>query len=418
MSEPNIDTFDKQEWANRMVIYCKHAEIRTVDQLLQACQVDMGIWEIYGKPYLNKWSVGARAKSSTLQFDEGKMSGSMDEHGLIVAPLFQVKLRLVRKHPVIVHPTIQPIECPTQFVRQPSPRDPLCNAARTMLFADNQIGYSRDRTGHLIPFHDRRCLDIALQIAQVTQVDHIVIAGDLLDLAEWSDKFLKSPGFYQTTQPSLEEAFWWLRQFRIVAPTAKITVKFGNHEQRMRHALAKHLPQAYDLVAAANDGVEISIPPALSLPNLLQLERLDISFDMSPSNQVQWESENFGFYHGDIIRHQPGATARAVVEKYRRNVVFFHTHRAESISMAVEHGMATAINPGCMCHTDGRVPGSKRDNTWSNGLLIADHDKSGIVAFQTVPIVNGLAVFDGLLLSSRDDDIMTSLKRDLPRWSW
>lgn len=418
-SDDGKDEFSVNEWANRMVIYSKGAEIRTVDQLLSAAQVDTSIWEICGRPHLNKWTIGAKVKDSSIEFDDGRMSGKIDEHGLVLAPMFQVKITLVRKRPVEIIPVIQPVECKEQFIVLP--QKPLSfRKRRVLIFADNQIGYNRDMaTGVLTPYHDRQCLDIALQVARYAQVDDVIIAGDFLDLAEWSDKFIRSPEFYQTTQPSIEEAFFWLRQFRENLPSATIQIKLGNHEQRMKSMIAKSLPFAYGLKPVEDD-ITIDVPPALSLRNLLQLDRLAVDFDSNPSSDVEWLNNNFGVCHGDVIRQVPGATARIYAEKYRHSIAFFHTHRAESVTLTTESSfVATAINPGCMCRLDGIVPGSKKSSTWSNGFLIADYDNGDMVTFTPVQVMDGFALYDRTMFQANQESyIIEKLGEMFGRWKW
>ncbi len=66
--------------------------------------------------------------------------------------------------------------------------------------------------GYDTPYHNEAVLKIILDIAARLQPDRMDIIGDILDLAEWSDKYLRSPEMMETTQERctgwLDYAFW------------------------------------------------------------------------------------------------------------------------------------------------------------------------------------------------------------------
>src|SRR3972149_2409386 len=79
---------------NTMFVDSRSRRIRTLDQLIEACDIDLDIWNIE-RHVINKWEVGAKF-------------GPKGEEEIIVEPLFQVKAWMVLKHPVALEPVVSP----------------------------------------------------------------------------------------------------------------------------------------------------------------------------------------------------------------------------------------------------------------------------------------------------------------------
>lgn len=195
---------------NEIVAESNNSRIKTLEDLIRACDIDLDVWEIE-RHVINKWEVGAKGATS-----------------LVVEPLFQVKAWLIRKVPIAVTPVIVPVNIsytPAHRKIQKTSR-----TKRALILPDPQFGFRKDiNSGALDPFHDRAALDVALQIATEYSIDKVVWLGDVLDLPDWSDKFVRSPEFHWTTQPAVIEAAWWLREFK-VATGAETSILGGNHE--------------------------------------------------------------------------------------------------------------------------------------------------------------------------------------------
>lgn len=71
--------------------------ITTLDQLLDACKVDMELWEV-DRYIVNKWEIARRDELKNLTFTKGKIDGEvLDEGGMTLQPLIQVKAWLKRR---------------------------------------------------------------------------------------------------------------------------------------------------------------------------------------------------------------------------------------------------------------------------------------------------------------------------------
>ena len=378
--------------------------IKTVEQVIEASGIDLSIWRVGDRIKINKWPVGAKAEQKDIRWEDGRIvEGFVKSDGLTVAQLWQVEVPFVRIEPKPIMPIIQPVECSVTFEQPPKPAGGL---SRSLVFSDTHLGFKRDLgSGELIPLHDNRALDVALQVAIAAQVDRVDMLGDIFDLSDVSDRYVKLPEFQACLQPAIITGHWWLSQFRRALPEAYMAAHEGNHDLRLMMAIVTHLKTAYDLRAAD----ELSLPPALSVPRLLALHRLGIVWIGSYPQDVDWLNEDLRASHGKIARSQPGATARAIVEQAETSEIVGHIHRMESASKTIHRRNKVRVIQahclGCMCHIDGRLPSTKGGDReqWQQGFAVIDYDPNGIVYNYTpVMVQEGKAVWNGQLFVARD----------------
>lgn len=366
----------------------KNGRIKTLDELLAVAEVDRRAWEVE-RFVVNKWEVGAKDPAT------GEV---------IVEPLFQVKAWLVRTKPLALDFVIQPVKL--HLTSNPTRRtfgNGRHGLKSALIVPDIQCGFRKDlKTGRLDPFHDRRALDVVLQVAEAHDFDEVLFLGDLLDLADFSDKFVRSPDMYFTTQPAIVELAWWLAQFRGALPGARMSALEGNHDERLPRALNSHLAAAYQLRPAT----EAHLPPVFSVPRLLGL--LDLSIDYLgpyPHGEI-WLNPTLRAEHGNKAKNAPGATAAAMVGASSVSQIFGHIHRIEQVSRTlVEHGgtrTITALSPGCVCRVDGAVPGHNLSQNWQQGFGVAHFEPNGWHIIDAIPIVDGRTVYGGQVYEARD----------------
>ena len=197
---------------NNKELSSKSNRIKSLEDLIKESNIDLSIWNI-DRYVVNKWEVGSNVD------------------GVIVTePLFQVKAWLSKIIPdEVKFPVLKKVVIPVQK-RILNTTNVKKAIKKTIVIADHQIGFLKDiRTGKLTPFHDRKVMDIQMQIIADYEPDEIIFAGDILDCTEAS-RFTKLPEFYYTLQPSLNEAGWFFSKVREIAPKSKIVFLFGNHE--------------------------------------------------------------------------------------------------------------------------------------------------------------------------------------------
>lgn len=402
---------------NEIVLESKSERIHTLKQLMEYCEVDTEVWTVE-RYIVNKWEVGAKEEKTDLTWERGQLSGSVKKSGkLTIKPLIQIKAWLRRKNPEPIIPTIKPIEINFQYKKPRQKTKPLKVAGTALIIPDAHIGFWRDPASEkLESLHDRRALDTILQVSQAYDFDKVIILGDLLDAAEWSNKFTREPEFEDTMQPAILEAFWWLGQFRNANQRAEISYIEGNHELRGNTQLIENLKYSYDLRAAD----EIHLPPAMSVPKLLALHQLGINYmGPYPDGEV-WINETLRCEHGRLRSSPPGATARKVVEAHDTSTIFGHIHRIEQANRTIytRHGLKTitGFSPGCVVKLNGYIPATHQRQNWQNGFAIVEYTENEF-NIQSISIQNGSSIYFGgyegrneaLIVEEIEDDLETKL---------
>jgi len=410
--EPYKGTFTEEGNYAELVTEAED-RIRSYEDLCEAFNVDLSKWKrIFFECGTHEgWR---KNEDKDLEFTHGVMDGYTRSKGILVVPLYRTKARFIRREPIALHPVIRPVECKVTYQKPKRPKRE--GVKRALIGGDIQFGFRKDaRTGKLEPFHDRRALDLFLQIAAYEQPELIVWGGDIQDFPNMQDKFLREPEFEQTTQPSLEESHWWLRQLREACLDADIILEAGNHDARMRKATLTHFKAAYELRPAD----ELHLPPALSPERLMGLHALGIEWVGDYPNEEHWLHDGLRVVHGATIRQPPGATARAIVEESDVSTAFFHAHRRELASRTIYvRGKArpiSAFSPGCLCRIDEIVPGTKKRQNWQQGMALIDYTDAQQSPYM-IEIHDGTALWDRRQFVTRDR--LADLRRDMPDWNW
>ncbi len=388
---------------NSMQVSHTSDRIMSLDELLDVLEIDRDVWEIQ-RTKVHKGEMARRHEIKDLEFDAGRITGHIEDSGTMhVEPIFNITVWLIRKRPIPIDPVVSPATAIT-ITDIPYRQRPERVLRKSLILPDVHVGFSRDIvTGELTPFHDRTALDIVLQVARSTYPDVIVFLGDIFDLADWTDKFMRTPEFYWTTQSAVIEAFWWLSQFRRYCPRSKIYLLEGNHDRRMETLLINHMIAAYQLKSADR----LAFPPALSVANLLSLDALDIEYVGDYPNGKVWLNEAIVCTHGKIARAAPGGTVSAVLKNANVSEIHGHIHRREWVSKTIHgrYGTRTvdAFSPGCLCRIDGVVPAKNSENNWQQGFAVVDHDDEDIYSIRSFAIENSSAIIDGEIYIGKDN---------------
>jgi hypothetical protein len=300
---------------------------------------------------------------------------------------------------------------PVKLAARPGPKPTKPQARTVVCLPDPQVGFWRDMdTGDLEPMHDIRAMDVALQVARAANPHELVNLGDLLDLAEFS-RFGHEPTLDQTTNPALQAAHRWLVAQRVHIDPDELIVLEGNHDKRLQDAIAKHNRGA--LYVRKADATPDDWP-VFSIPYLLALDDLDATYvDGYPAGQY-WITDEFVAEHGKRVNSGGSTAAKQSREAPGTSAVFGHVHRIEVHTRSVVVGECDLrrnvfVSPGCLCRTDGAVPGYG-SGTSSNGRPVVNHEdwQQGLAVLtfpetgeapqvETVFINDGRAMFRGQL---------------------
>ena len=358
----------------------------SLEEMIEIFNIDQDVWMVE-KHTINRWDQAQKTPT-----------------GAKVTPLYQIKVWLIRKDPIVYKwPVVQPIECGKftyKPVKHPKRKGKLKKA---LIIPDAQITYRRDHdTGYLDPTHDREAFDVICQIAEEEKPDDIILLGDMLDLPDWSDKFLTTPDLVATTQPSIFEFHWWLR--RLLKSTPHMVYLEGNHEKRLAIAVARNLIAACGLKPANKpEG-----PSAMSIENLLDLEGLGVEYHGPYPFGEYWINDNLKAIHGDVVRQGSGTTVAACIKELYTSVIFGHIHRVEQAAKlawdAPTPRCIRAFSPGTIARLDtGIVPSNKARQNWQNGFAVVDYEPGdGDFNVDITPIIQGKCVYKGKKWTGRD----------------
>ncbi|NJO61260.1 MAG: hypothetical protein HC836_24305 [Richelia sp. RM2_1_2] len=91
-----VENIDK----NHIEISYNGKNIKTIDELLKACNIDLTVWEVE-RQMINKWDVARKDQKKNVNYDNGVISGYSEDTGdFNIQELFQVKVWLVRRSPI------------------------------------------------------------------------------------------------------------------------------------------------------------------------------------------------------------------------------------------------------------------------------------------------------------------------------
>lgn len=279
--------------------------------------------------------------------------------------------------------------------------EPSASAFRqAVILPDMQIGFRWVGLGEgnpwAEPFHDRKAIDIALQVLALVQPEYVILLGDNLDFQPLSLRWPYPPESSQTTAIALTEWRWLLQRIRAICPTAKIVYMLGNHEARLAKYLDERAGELKDVTHA--DGRR-----ALCLNNILGLDALQVEVRDYPMPYWLWD--RIEIEHGRTVRRGGGATAARVTMEREHSVIYGHIHRQEVAHRTVEtpHGKRELVvgSPGCLCRVDGTVPGSDRPD-WQQGVGILSLVDGMDEHLDLIRIQDGRAVYGSRLLKGRD----------------
>jgi hypothetical protein len=238
--------------------------------------------------------------------------------------------------------------------------------------ADTQIGFRRIANGAMEPFHDAAAMALFVSVCHAYQPDKIQILGDFLDLAS-QGRWVQEAGFAQTTQPALDAGYLFLASLRAACPDAEMVLVEGNHDKRMQSFIEANALAAFGLKRA---GLPESWP-VMSMPFLLRLDELNIQYVDAYPAATDWDNDLTRNIHGTKSNSKGSTTSQYVTDLPHLNTWAGHTHRTEITYRSVLGPRGTAVesysaNPGCLCRTDGAVPGT-------NSAITADGAAARIV---------------------------------------
>lgn len=383
------DDYHVEEDGNYLYI-SGEGQIATREELLNFHQVDLDVWQIK--------DFEARHYPTSMKLTDSKGNerpASIQNH--------YIKARFVRREmEPAKFPPLQPVYFNSESAQ---PRKKATKSFyKALIVPDSQNGYWRDmETGVLDPFHNRQCWDLAIQVAEEMQPDLVIYLGDMLDLPDWSQKFLRSPECRFTTQASLIELGYLFDRMRQAAPGHEAHYIEGNHEHRFQKNIIHNAVGAYGLKSVD----DLEGHPVLSVPNLLDLDGFGIEYHGSYPKGEVWLNDNLRVWHGQKARSNSGATVKNIIRDVRNSEIIGHIHRVEMATKTVHPRFGAksymVMSPGTIAKIDGTPPGYNAKENWQQGLAeVTFQTGNGWFNINPIYIHEGRTVYKGDMWEGRD----------------
>lgn len=308
-------------------------------------------------------------------------------------------------------PFWNPIQNARPTVVKPIDAQPLKRSdwKTAIILPDPQIGFRKFDDGELDPFHDEAAMNVAVQIIEherrTNGVEQVVNLGDFLDLPS-QGRYAQEATFANTTQLAIDYGHMFLARQRAAAPNAEIVLIEGNHDRRLQNFVEANALAAFGLKRAQKP----SEWPVMSLPFLLRLDEINVSYIDSYPAGKHWVNDQLRAIHGNKVRSNGSTAAAYTNDMPHISTVFGHTHRLEIQSRTTWDRMgkirSMAISPGCLCRVDGAVPsvngsidphGKPKEEfeNWQQGVAVIKYKDSGEFFVDLVQIDDGKTVYQG-----------------------
>lgn len=355
----------------------KVVEMKDPEEILKEWGIDTEKWAVEDCRIAQQ-TIFAKDKKGDLSFKDGRIEdGQISYNGMKTDQIYHVKMKLYRKYLPINSEVVKPVNITIgkNPVRYSKDRINLNQKYRTaVVLGDAQIGFARDeRTGVLDPFHDRQALSIATKVIEYVQPDDLIIIGDMIDLTEWSDRFITGPEFERTTQPALNELAWWLGVMKesLDAPEdTNLYFMAGNHEDRLPRAISKNQKSQMGIKRVDNlEGHSVA-----SIPYWLALDELGYIWLGDYPNERLWLNDNLCISHSEKDR----TNVNTIINQLMHLEVMGHVHRSfqhvRTIHLRNKIHYAGLVSFGALCRVEEDIvpsKGSRQD--WQQGLGVVHY---------------------------------------------
>jgi hypothetical protein len=257
---------------------------------------------------------------------------------------------------------------------EPELRHPVNNATVVAVLGDQQI-----------PFEDPAAMDAALEVVAAVKADTVILNGDVVDCYAES-VFLKD---WKLAALATKESH--IRARRYMECFEQVPQKIwlgGNHEERWKKELWREIAKgdkagaiASNLVAAMQaKGVEIDLgDPVGSFERIYSMG--EHGFKFYPYHHRLYLAEgNLVVTHGEYVRKDAGAAARATYEWLGKSVIVGHTHRLGSYYRKTDEKEHGGWEGGCLCQLE---PEYCTTPNWQQGLTLVRIDGP---EFHVIPV--------------------------------
>lgn len=224
-----------------------------------------------------------------------------------------------------------------------------------------------------IPYHDEESLTTAIEWALNTDIDCIILNGDIMDCYPVSS-FIKNVGM-PSLREEIELTYAFLSYLRELFPVIPIYYKLGNHEERVNNYILRNAKEFADV-------------ENLRFERLLKLNELNIHLVGRELIKLGKLNVLHGHEMGESV-FSPVNPARGMFLKTKASTIFGHNHQVSHHSENDINGNMTGVwSIGCLCSlTPDYRPYAY--TKWSHGFACVDVFENGNFHVNNMRIVNG-----------------------------
>ena len=223
-----------------------------------------------------------------------------------------------------------------------------------------------------IPFIDKKAVNVMLKIHQHVKPETVIINGDMLDFIELST-FTRDKLDDRPIGRSIRDATNIIKKLQRYST---VIYHVGNHELRLEKYLLNNAPEIKDLINL-NDLINNNLKTNIKFVPMIGRDSMASYFD----NQLL-------VGHFNKALKYSGATAKALVERFKINIVQSHTHRLGTYYTTGSKAIFQGHEAGCLCDL---APKYAQGLDWQNGFLMAYTPHN----IETVFIHDGEALYRG-----------------------
>jgi len=211
-----------------------------------------------------------------------------------------------------------------------------------------------------VPFHDARAVELAAQVIELYNPDHLIYNGDMIDF--WSiskhqprrDEILRSLSLQEEIDRTIAVQEKLARGVRY--KTCKIHNIDGNHEDRLERFLGVGSPSLLGSLRS------------LDMENVFHYKKRGFA-SYHPYGEGIWITDNLFVYHGQFVSPVPGSSVKKEIDAIGASVIMNHVHRRSDIRFRQGNHEWRGIENGCLCQLASSY--SVMTN-WAHALTLVD----------------------------------------------
>lgn len=169
------------------------------------------------------------------------------------------------------------------------------------------------------PFHHAGALEKVYDFCKKNRIETLHLLGDIFDCTSFS-KHRKYPQDISQTAQTLETGKSWLSGLLGRIQPKEAFFYAGNHERRIHKFVLDVAPQLFGVI-----GINILLEPNKKISLV----------DSRGGREIFHNGMRIRLYHGDIVRKNPGESARVALQPFGSGVICGHTHR---LALGMDYG--------------------------------------------------------------------------------